>query len=231
MNHVVRQWGGEIPTLSVPLPFPYPHSGTGSLTATDKSVTLVSQLSQSSGEWAWWGFRQWRNFSAFYMRLLPPLLFRAVPLFEWGEMLCSAVFVSVVRQMKALCVHGFATSSARKGKGASLFDIFFPHAPLAGRYTRKIKDNSSPSFFFGSSCFFFFQRTVSIWELSLFLRPFDLLLHRRTILQRDNNAVCSLPQSSATSELIYAIHMVCMIKACSSECLSLASLLPLCSIL
>lgn len=59
-------------------------------------------------------------------------------------MLCSAVFVSVVRQMKALCVQGFAVSAARKGKGTSLFDIFFPHAPLAGRYTRNIKDNSDP---------------------------------------------------------------------------------------
>lgn len=151
MNHVVRHWGGEIPTLSVPLPFPSPHSATVSLTATDKSVTL---LSQSSGEWAWWEFRQWRNFAAFYMCLPPPLLFRAVPLFEWGEMLCSAVFVSVVRQMKALCVHGFAMSSARKGKGTSLFDIFFPHAPLAGRYTRKIKDNSNPSFFWFLLLFF-----------------------------------------------------------------------------
>lgn len=61
-------------------------------------------------------------------------------------MLCSAVFVSVVRQKKALCVQGFAVSAARKGKGTSLFDIFFPHAPLAGRYTRKIKDNSDPFF-------------------------------------------------------------------------------------
>lgn len=48
-------------------------------------------------------------------------------------MLCSAVFVSVVRQKKALCVQGFAVSDARKGKGTSLFDIFFPHALLAGR--------------------------------------------------------------------------------------------------
>lgn len=154
MNHVARHWGGVIPTLSVPLPFPSPHSATGSLTETDKSVTLVSQLSQSSGEWAWWGSGQWRNFAAFYMCMPPPLLFRAVPLFEWGEMLCSAVFVSVVRQMKALCVHGFAMSSARKGKGTSLFDIFFPHAPLAGRYTRKIKDNSNPSFFLVFASFF-----------------------------------------------------------------------------
>lgn len=103
----------------------------------------------------------------FIRALPPPLLFRAVPLFEAGEMLCSAVFVSVVRQMKAFCVRGFAASAARKGKGASLFDIFFPHAPLAGRYTRKIKDNPDPPFFF-----FFFQRAVSIWELSLFRRPF-----------------------------------------------------------
>lgn len=50
-------------------------------------------------------------------------------------MLCSAVFVSVVRQKKALYVEGFTVSDARKGKGASLFDIFFPHAPLAGRCT------------------------------------------------------------------------------------------------
>lgn len=157
------------PAHSDPLPFPFPHSATGSLTPTDKSVTLVSQLSQSSGEWFWWGFRQWRNFAAFYICLPPPLLFRAVPLFERGEMLCSAVFVSVVRQMKALCVQGFAASTARKGKGASLFDIFFPHASLAGRYTRKIKDNSDPLF-----CLFFL-RAISIWELSLFLRPFDLL--------------------------------------------------------
>lgn len=62
-------------------------------------------------------------------------------------MLCSAVFVSVVRQKKALCVEGFTVSDARKGKGTSLFDIFFPHAPLAGRCTRKIKDNSDPLFF------------------------------------------------------------------------------------
>lgn len=89
------------------------------------------------------------------MCLPPPLLFRAVPLFEGGEMLCSAVFVSVVRQKKALCVQGFAVSAARKGKGTSLFDIFFPHAPLAGRYTRKIKDNSDPFL----CCFFFFPES------------------------------------------------------------------------
>lgn len=77
-------------------------------------------------------------------------------LFEGGEMLCSAVFVSVVRQKKALCAQGFAVSAARKGKGTSLFDIFFPHAPLAGRYTRKIKDNSDPLFFL-SFLFFFPQ--------------------------------------------------------------------------
>lgn len=98
-------------------------------------------------------------------------------LFEGGEMLCSAVFVSVVRQKKALCVQGFAVSTARKGKGTSLFDIFFPHAPLAGRYTRKIKDNSDPLF---CLLFFFIQRAISIWELYLFLRPFDLLLHSRS---------------------------------------------------
>lgn len=212
----MRQLGGEVPTRSLPLLFPSPHSATGSLRATDKSVTLVSQLSQSSGEWAWWGFRQWRNFAAFYMCLPPPLLFRAVPLFVGREMLCSAVFVSVVRQKKALCVQGFAVSAARKGKGTSLFDIFFPHAPLAGRYTRKIKDNSDPFF-----CLFF-QRAISIWELYLFLKPFDLLLHSRTILQHDNNAAYNLPQSSATHKLIYVVHTVCMIKACTQECLSLA---------
>lgn len=32
-------------------------------------------------------------------------------------MLCSAVFVSVVRQKKALCVQSFTASHARKGKG------------------------------------------------------------------------------------------------------------------
>lgn len=202
---------GRYPPCSLPLPFPSLHSATGSLTATDKSVTLVSQLSQSSGEWTWWGFRQWRNSAAFYMCLPPPLPFRAVPLFEGGEMLCSAVFVSVVRQKKALCVQGFAVSAARKGKGTSLFDIFFPHAPLAGRYTRQLWP-----------VFVFFQRAISIWELYLFLRPFDLLLHSRTILQHDNNAACSLPQNSATNKLIYVVYTVCIIKAWSQECLSLA---------
>lgn len=91
-------------------------------------------------------------------------------------MLCSAVFVSVVRQMKALCVRGFAASAARKGKGASLFDIFFPHASLAGRCTRKIKDNSAPP------PPFFFLRAISIWELVLFLRPSDL----RFVALKDN---------------------------------------------
>lgn len=42
-------------------------------------------------------------------------------------MLCSAVFVSLVHQKKYLCVQGFAESYARKGKGISLFDIFFSH--------------------------------------------------------------------------------------------------------
>lgn len=46
-------------------------------------------------------------------------------------MLCSVVFVSLVHQKKYLCVQGFAKSYARKGKDISLFDIFFPHAPLA----------------------------------------------------------------------------------------------------
>lgn len=87
-------------------------------------------------------------------------------LFEGGEMLCSAVFVSVVRQKKAFCVPGFTASDARKGKGTSLFDIFFPHAPLAGRCTRKIKDNSVPLLPPFLSFFpFFFQKAVSIWEL------------------------------------------------------------------
>jgi len=70
----------------------------------------------------------------FYMRLPPPPTthpthpptHRPPPsppfqsqflLFEGGEMLCSAVFVSVVRQKKALCVQGFAVSAARKGEG------------------------------------------------------------------------------------------------------------------
>lgn len=85
-------------------------------------------------------------------------------------MLCSAVFVSVVRQKKTLCVQGFAVSAARKGKGTSLFDIFFPHAPLAGRYTQKIKDNSDPVFFFFVLFFLFFPEshpnmgTLSIFE-------------------------------------------------------------------
>ncbi len=80
-------------------------------------------------------------------------------------MLCSAVFVSVVRQKKALCVQGFAVSAARKGKGTSLFDIFFPHAPLAGRYTRKIKDNSDPFFL---SFFFFLESHLNMGTLFIF---------------------------------------------------------------
>lgn len=163
MNHVVRQRGGEIPTHPLTCSLyssPLPRSVTESLTATDKSVTLLTLLPQSSGEWAWWGFRLWRNFAAFIRPCPPPLLFRAAPLFEGGEMLCSAVFVSVVRQKKALCVQGFAVSAAREGKGASLFDIFFPHAPLAGRYTRKIKENSDLFL----SCFHLNMGTLFIFE-------------------------------------------------------------------
>lgn len=53
-----------------------------------------------------------------------PLLFRVSPLLEGVEMLCSAVFVSVVRQMKALCVR---SSVARKGEGRSLYLTSFSH--------------------------------------------------------------------------------------------------------
>lgn len=136
-------------------------------------------------------------------------------LFEGAEMLCSAVFVSVVRQKKALYVEGFTVSDARKGKGTSLFDIFFPHAPLAGRCTRKIKDNSDPLF-----CLFCPESCLNMG--TLFLRPFDLLLRSRTILQHGNNAARSLPQNWACDKLFCAVHTVCMIKACSQECLSTA---------
>lgn len=65
-------------------------------------------------------------------------------------MLCSAVFVSLVHQKKYLCVQGFAKSYARKGKGISLFDIFFPHAPLAEKCSWKIRGNSDLLFVFFS---------------------------------------------------------------------------------
>lgn len=216
MNHVVRQWGGEMPTRSHPSPFSSPALlPPGVLTATDKSFTLVSQLSQSSGEWAWWGFGQWRNFACFLYVCLPPptpLPSFSEPflLFEGGEMLCSAVFVSVVHQKKALCVQGFTVSVARKGKGSSLFDVFFPHAPLAGRCTWKIKDNSDPPF-----CLFFFQRSVSIWELYFW----GLL----TFCCVQGQCFCmAIPQNGATNKRICVVHTVCMIKAFSQECLSLA---------
>lgn len=63
--------------------------------------------------------------------LAPPSFSELFLLFEGGEMLCSAVFVSMVHHKKYLCVQGFAESYARKGKDISLVDVIFPHAPLA----------------------------------------------------------------------------------------------------
>lgn len=206
-----------MPTHLFPLPFPCTLL-LGVLTATDKSVTLVSQFSSSSGEWVWWGFKQWRNFACFLYVPPPPFFFRAIP-FIWGRrdvmFCCSAVFVSVLCQKKALCVQGFTVCYARKGKGTSLFDIFFPHVLLAGRCTWKIKDHSDPLFVF------FFKGTVSIWEL-YFWGLVTFCCIQGTIHQHCNHAACSLPQNRATNKLICVIHTVCIIKAYRQECLSLA---------
>lgn len=59
---------------------------------------------------------------------------------------------------------------------------------------------------------------------TLFLRSFDLLLHSRTILKCGNNKAGSLPQNRDTTKLICVVDEVCMIKARSQECLSLALL-------
>lgn len=64
---------------------------------------------------------------------------------------------------------------------------------------------------------------------TLFLRSFDLLLHSRTILKCGNNKAGSLPQNRDTTKLICVVDEVCMIKACSQECLSLALLFSPCA--
>lgn len=60
-------------------------------------------------------------------------------LFEGGEMLCSAVFVSVVRQKKALCVPSFTASHARKGKGAFFIWHLFPTCSIGWEMHSKNK--------------------------------------------------------------------------------------------
>ncbi len=216
MNHVVRQRGGEIPSRSLPVPFPSLRSATGTLTATDKSVTLVSQLSRSSGEWAWWGFRQCRNFAAFYTCLPPSLLFRAVP-FIWGrgDVMFCCFCKRGASEESPLCT-GLCCERCQKGEGHFFIWHLFPTCSIGWEIHSKNKRQLWPSFLS------FFQRAISIWELYLFLSSFDPPLHSGTILQHGNNAARSLPQNEATNKLISVVHTVCMIKACSQECLSLA---------
>ena len=151
------------------------------------------------------------------MCMPPPLLFRAVP-FIWGrrDVMFCCFCKRGASEESPLCT-GLCCERCQKGEGHFFIWHLFPTCSIGWEIHSKNKSLVLTPFF----VFFFFQRAISIWELYLFLRPFDLLLHSRTILRHGNNAACSLPQNRATNKLIYVVHTVCMIKACSQECLSL----------
>lgn len=216
MSHIVRQWGGEMPTHLLPLPFPCTLL-LGVLTATDKSVTLVSQFSSSSGEWVWWGFKQWRNFACFLY--VPPLFFQSYS-FYLREERCYVLLLCCfckcgVSEESPLCT-GLYCVLCQKGEGHFFIWHLFPTCSIGWEMHLKNKRPLWPPF-----CLFFFKGTVSIWEL-YFWGLVTFCCIQGTIHQHCNNAACSLPQNRATNKLICVIHTVCIIKAYRQECLSLA---------
>lgn len=141
-------------------------------------------------------------------------------LFEGGEMLCSAVFVSVVRQKKALCVPSFTASHARKGKGAFFIWHLFPTCSIGWEMHSKNKRRlrtPPPPF----PCCpplpgfnhpvppcpptipLFFQSSVSIREL-YFWGLLTLSSVWGQLLEHGVNAACNLPQKPG--QLICGTH-------------------------
>lgn len=114
-----------------------------------------------------------------------------------------------------------------RGRALSLFDIFFPHAPLAGRCTRKIKDNCEPyppppaaPPWFQPPCFslplsphtshypslsLFFQK-LCLNTGTLFLRPLTLGSVLGQLPKHGVNAACNLPQKPEPTYVAARTH-------------------------
>lgn len=114
---------------------------------------------------------------AFYMCLPPPLLFRAVP-FIWGrrDVMFCCFCKRGASEESPLCT-GLRCEHCQKGEGHFFIWHLFPTCSIGWEIHSKNKRQLWPPFL---SFFFFIQRAISIWELYLFLRPFDLLLHSRS---------------------------------------------------
>lgn len=111
-----------------------------------------------------------------------------------------------------LCT-GLCCEHCQKGEGRFFIWHLFPTCFIGWEIHSKNKRQFWPPFFV---CFSWepsqYGNFLCFWGLLTFY-----LLHWKTILQHDNNAIWSLAQSGSTNKLTYAVYTVCMLKSCSWE--------------
>lgn len=153
---------------------------------------------------------------AFYMCLPPPLLFRAVP-FIWGrrDVMFCCFCKRGASEESPLCT-GLRCEHCQKGEGHFFIWHLFPTCSIGWEIHSKNKRQLWPPFL--SSFFFHPESHLNMGTLFIFEAFWPSVAFK----EQSNSAAHSLPQNRATNKRIYVVHTVCMIKAGSQECLSLA---------
>lgn len=169
----------------------------GALTAPDKLDTLVSQFTQSWGGDGLGGCLGSRGISlAFYMYACTPCPFQSRFFYLRVDGCYVLLFFCKLGASEEipLCTGLCWELLPEKGKGISLFDIFFfPHASLAERCSRKIRGNSD-------LLFVFLPRRAS--QYGNFISEAFLIFGsvQGTMYQQGSNVACSLPQKWSTNK-------------------------------